>query len=139
MPTRQALNAAAVPQTALGVRDRSPARPITSARRYRPSQPRVPAHERRVRHQNGLVALGAGGGHAERPSDQLGEPLEILARLGGQLVILAQPLGGGLPPRQLLIHGLRLMPDALLLRELGEDVALVAVTGADRHRLAGVG
>src|SRR5262245_54858421 len=98
-----------------------------SARTERSPEGRVPASEHGIGRQDDLVTTGARRYQAERDTAQLGQVVQVLARLGRQLGVVPQSLGGALPPRHLLVHGLRFVPDPLLLGEIREDVPTVAI------------
>src|SRR6266481_3656454 len=106
--------------------------------RERGSQPGDPAGERRIVDENGVVADGAGGDERDAHPAQLGEPVQVLARLGGQVLVVAQARRRALPSRELFPHRLGLVPDALLLREIREHLVVVLVPDADLDRVAGV-
>src|SRR5881296_169881 len=109
-----------------------------STRRQAAPQSRVPAREHGVGRQDDLIAPGPGGDQAERHAAELGQAVQILAGLGRQVAVVPEPLGGTLPSRHLLVHGLRLVPDPFLLGKIGEDVAAVPIADADVHGLARV-
>src|SRR5216683_1100261 len=106
--------------------------------RKRGSQAGDPAGERRIVDENGVIADGAGGDQRDADPAQLGEPVQVLARLGGQVLVVPQARRRALPSRELLPHRLGLVPDPLLLREVREHLVVVLVADADLDRLAGV-
>src|SRR5438552_14839784 len=107
-------------------------------RRERGSQPGDPAGERRIVDENGVIADGAGGDQRDAHPAQLGEPVQVLARLGGQVLVVPQARRRALPSRELFPHRLGLVPDALLLREVREHLVVELVADADLDRVAGV-
>src|SRR6266704_1107933 len=69
---------------------------------------------------------------------QPGEAIQVLARLGGQVLVVPQARRRALPSRELFPHRLGLVPDALLLREVREHLVVELVADADLDRVAGV-
>src|SRR5438034_124165 len=95
-----------------------------------------PAEQRRVLAQDRLLTLGAGGDEAEGHADQLLQALEVAPRLRRQVGLVLGAAGRRAPALDLLVEGFSLGDDVLVLGELREDVAAVAVAHADLHRLA---
>src|SRR5437773_8525141 len=90
-----------------------------------------PAEQRRVLAQDRLLTLGAGGDEAEGHADQLLQALEVAPRLRRQVGLVLGAAGRRAPALDLLVEGFSLGDDVLVLGELREDVAAVAVAHAD--------
>src|SRR5205814_10126012 len=110
--------------------------PVSRALHYARANARIPLQQRRVLAQDRLVALRAGGDQTERNADQLLEPLEIVARLRGQVGLVLRAGGGRHPAFDVLVDGLELRQRRPLPGDGGDDVAAPAIARADLERLA---